>query len=244
MGGGGERRLRARLDFAQDHPMAFLIVEDERRVRSFLERGLAEEGHAVVGCASAASADRALAEGGVEMVLLDWMLPDEPGIDALRRWRTRGDVTPVIVLTARDALEDRVRALDAGADDYLVKPFQFEELLARIRAVLRRAAGRARPALSCGDLVLDPASHRVTRGGREVRLTAREFALLQFLLEHAGEVVSRTRIAAAVWDHDFDTCSNVVEVYIRYLRAKVDEPFGRPLIHTVRGAGYVVRDAP
>jgi two-component system copper resistance phosphate regulon response regulator CusR len=224
--------------------MAFLIVEDERRVRSFLERGVAEEGHAVVGCPDAAAAERILAEGGIEMVLLDWMLPDEPGIELLRRWRARKDTTPVIMLTARDAVEDRIRALDAGADDYLVKPFQFEELLARVRAVLRRAAGRASPALSCSDLVLDPATHRVTRGGREVRLTAREFALLHFLLLHAGEVVSRTRIASAVWDHDFDTCSNVVEVYVRYLRAKIDEPSARPLIHTVRGAGYVLREEP
>jgi two-component system, OmpR family, copper resistance phosphate regulon response regulator CusR len=148
------------------------------------------------------------------------------------------------VLTARDAVEDRVAALDAGADDYLVKPFHFEELLARVRAVLRRAASRANPVLSCADLVLDPVTRRVTRGGRPVRLTAREFALLQFLLQHAGEVVSRTRIAAAVWDHDFDTFSNVVEVYIRYLRAKLDEPSERPLIHTVRGAGYVLRELP
>jgi two-component system copper resistance phosphate regulon response regulator CusR len=224
--------------------MAILIVEDERRVRSFLERGLSEEGHGVRSFAAAPGAERALAEGGVEVVLLDWMLPGESGIDVLRRWRARGVVTPVIMLTARDAIEDRVAALDAGADDYLVKPFHFEELLARIRSVLRRVAGRASPVLSCADLALDPAAHRVTRAGREVRLTAREFALLQFLLQHAGEVVSRTRIAAAVWDHDFDTFSNVVEVYVRYLRAKVDEPFDRPLIHTVRGAGYVLREEP
>jgi DNA-binding response OmpR family regulator len=148
------------------------------------------------------------------------------------------------MLTARDALEDRVAALDAGADDYLVKPFAFEELLARVRAVLRRARGKPSPRLACADLVLDPAAHRVTRGGREIRLTPREFALLQFLLEHAGDTVSRTRIAAAVWEHDFDTFSNVVEVYIRYLRAKVDEPFATRLIHTVRGVGYVLREAP
>lgn len=221
--------------------MAVLVVEDERRVRSFLERGLSEEGHCVRACADATEAEAALAAGAVELVLLDWMLPGEPGIDLLRRWRARGEVTPVIMLTARDAVEDRVAALDAGADDYLVKPFDFEELLARMRAVLRRMASRASPVLSCGDLVLDPVKHRVTRGTAEIRLTAREFALLQFLLEHAGEVVSRTRIAAAVWDHDFDTCSNVVEVYVRYLRAKIDEPFGSPLIHTVRGAGYVLR---
>ena len=224
--------------------MAVLIVEDERRVRSFLERGLSEEGHAVRSCSAGPAAERALSEGGVDVVLLDWMLPGESGIELLRRWRARGDVTPVIMLTARDAIEDRVAALDAGADDYLVKPFSFEELLARLRAVLRRVAGRASPVLRCGDLALDPATHRVTRAGTEVRLTAREFALLQFLLQHAGEVVSRSRIAAAVWEHDFDTFSNVVEVYVRYLRAKIDEPFGRPLLHTVRGAGYVLREAP
>jgi two-component system copper resistance phosphate regulon response regulator CusR len=224
--------------------MAILIVEDDARVRSFLERGLSEEGHAVRACAAAPDAERLLADGGVEAVLLDWMLPGASGLELLRRWRAAGDVTPVIMLTARDAVEDRVAALDAGADDYLVKPFQFEELLARVRAVLRRAGGRAAPALACGDLVLDPATRRVTRAGKPIRLTAREFALLQYLLQHAGEVVSRTRIAAAVWDHDFDTASNVVEVYVRYLRAKIDDPFARPLVHTVRGAGYVLREAP
>lgn len=224
--------------------MAILVVEDERRVRSFIERGLAEEGHSVEGCADGGTAEALLAGGGIDLVLLDWMLPGQPGLDLLRRWRARGDVTPVIMLTARDAIEDRVAALDAGADDYLVKPFHFEELLARVRSLLRRASGRASPVLSCADLVLDPTTHRVTRAGKAVRLTAREFALLQFLLQHAGEVVSRTRIAAAVWDHDFDTGSNVVEVYVRYLRAKIDEPFGAPLIQTVRGAGYVLREEP
>jgi DNA-binding response OmpR family regulator len=246
--------VSAGLDFAQISTpradrvifwaMAVLIVEDEHRVRSFIERGLAEEGYAVRGVADAAAADAAFAGGGVDLVVLDWMLPGMPGIDLLRRWRSRGEVTPVIMVTARDALEDRVAALDAGADDYIVKPFAFEELLARIRATLRRVAGRPTPALSCGDLVLDPLAHRVTRSGTTVRLTAREFALLHFLLQHQGEVVSRTRIAAAVWDHDFETSSNVVEVYIRYLRAKIDEPFGTPLIHTVRGFGYKLAREP
>jgi DNA-binding response OmpR family regulator len=223
--------------------MAVLVIEDERRVRSFVERGLSEEGFAVTACADGPAAEHAFGRGGIELVLLDWMLPGESGVELLRRWRSRGEVTPVIMLTARDALEDRVAALDAGADDYVVKPFAFEELLARVRAVLRRARGRASALLRCGDLVLDPAAHRVTRGGKEIHLTAREFALLQFLLQHAGEVVSRTRIAAAVWEHDFDTFSNVVEVYVRYLRAKIDEPFAAPLLHTVRGVGYALREA-
>jgi DNA-binding response OmpR family regulator len=223
--------------------MGLLVVEDERRVRAFIERGLAEEGFTVSGCSDVPGAERALEAGGVDLVLLDWMLPGESGLELLRRRRGQGDTVPVIVLTARDGLEDRLAALNGGADDYLVKPFAFEELLARVRAVLRRSTGRPSPVLTCGDLVLDPVRHAVTRAGAPIRLTAREFALLQFLMQHAGETVSRTRIAAAVWEHDYETFSNVVEVYVRYLRAKVDEPFGTPLIHTVRGAGYVLRAA-
>jgi two-component system copper resistance phosphate regulon response regulator CusR len=155
--------------------------------------------------------------------------------------RARQDSTPVIMLTARDAVTDRTAALNAGADDYMVKPFAFDELLARVRAVLRRAAGRASAVLRYDDLSLDPATRRVQRAGRDVRLTAREFALLQFLLEHAGEVISRARIVETVWEHDYETFSNVVEVYVRYLRAKIDDPFPRKLIHTVRGVGYSLR---
>ncbi|MFL5311036.1 MAG: response regulator [Myxococcales bacterium] len=222
--------------------MSVLVVEDERRVRSFIERGLSEEGFPVTACGDAQEAERAMERGGIDLVLLDWMLPGESGADLLRRWRSRGEVIPVVMLTARDAVEDRVAALDAGADDYLVKPFAFEELLARVRAVLRRARGSPSPVLACADLVLDPAAHQVTRAAKKIRLTPREFALLHFLMQHAGETLSRTRIAAAVWEHDFDTFSNVVEVYIRYLRAKIDEPFGVPLIHTVRGVGYVLQE--
>jgi two-component system copper resistance phosphate regulon response regulator CusR len=221
--------------------MAILVVEDEKRVRSFVERGLAEEGYTVRVAADGPEADQVMAGGGIEAVLLDWALPGLSGLELLQRWRGRDDVTPVVMVTARDAVDDRVAALNAGADDYLVKPFAFDELVARLRAVLRRAGGRASPILTCGDLVLDPVQHKVTRAGQPVRLTAREFALLQFLLEHVGEPVSRTRIVEAVWEHDYDTFSNVVEVYIRYLRKKIDEPFGQPLIHTVRGVGYEVR---
>jgi two-component system copper resistance phosphate regulon response regulator CusR len=224
--------------------MAILVVEDEKRVRSFVERGLTEEGYTVRVAADAAEADQVMSAGGIEAVLLDWALPGASGLELLQRWRGRDDVTPVVMVTARDAVDDRVAALNAGADDYLVKPFAFDELVARLRAVLRRAGGRASPILTCGDLVLDPVQHKVTRAGQPVRLTAREFALLQFLLEHVGEPVSRTRIVEAVWEHDYDTFSNVVEVYIRYLRKKIDEPFAHPLIHTVRGVGYEVRPGP
>jgi two-component system copper resistance phosphate regulon response regulator CusR len=224
--------------------MAILVVEDEVRVRSFIERGLTEEGYVVRAAADGEAADKSLAAGGVEVVLLDWMLPGTSGLDLLLRWRSRDDVTPVIMITARDGVDDRVAALNAGADDFLVKPFAFDELVARVRAVLRRAGGRASPVLTCGDLILDPVAHRVTRAGQVVRLTAREFALLQFLLERVGEPVSRARIVEAVWEHDFDTFSNVVDVYVRYLRKKIDEPFSYPILQTVRGVGYTLRPGP
>ncbi|WP_224364143.1 response regulator [Hyalangium versicolor] len=221
--------------------MSILIVEDELRVRAFITRGLAEEGFRVRECADALQAQDLLRNERFELILLDWMLAGVSGFDLLQGLRARRDVTPVLMLTARDAVADRIAALNAGADDYLVKPFSFDELLARVRAILRRVAGRASPLLSHADLTLDPVTRKVVRAGQELSLTAREYALLQFLLEHAGEVVSRTRIVQAVWDHDFETFSNVVEVYIRYLRAKVDEPFETRLIHTVRGVGYVLR---
>lgn len=221
--------------------MTVLVAEDEIRVRAFVCRGLREDGFLVDEAADGPSALAALEKGGVDLLLLDWMLPGLSGLEVLQKMRQHGDVTPVVMLTARDAVADRTFALNQGADDFIVKPFAFEELLARVRAVLRRSEGRKSPILSCADLVVDPARRTVVRAGKELRLTAREFALLQFLLEHQGEVVSRTRIVEAVWDHDFETFSNVVEVYIRYLRNKVDEPFGERLIHTVRGSGYVLR---
>ena len=224
--------------------MAILCVEDEQRVRAFVVRGLTEEGYAVHSCGDGAEALALLESAEFELVLLDWMLPRLTGLEVLRQLRAREKMVPVVMLTARDDVADRVAALNAGADDYLVKPFAFDELLARVRAVLRRSQGRPGAVLTCADLTLDPVSRRVRRGQTEVRLTAREFALLQFLLSRAGQVVSRTQIIEAVWDHDFETFSNVVEVYIRYLRAKLDEPFDHKLIHTVRGVGYVLRSEP
>jgi DNA-binding response OmpR family regulator len=221
--------------------MRLLLAEDERRVRAFIARGLSEEGFQVRESSDGLEARALLETDKFDLLLLDWMLPALSGLDLLRSMRARQDVTPVIMLTARDAVPDRTSALNAGADDYVVKPFAFDELLARIRAVLRRASGRASGILSHADLSLDPVTRKVQRAGCEIRLTAREFALLQYLLEHAGEVVSRARIIEAVWEHDYETFSNVVEVYIRYLRTKLDEPFPRKLIHTVRGVGYSLR---
>jgi two-component system copper resistance phosphate regulon response regulator CusR len=223
--------------------MQLLVAEDERRVRGFVARGLREEGFEVQEASDGTVALEALSRGNIDLALLDWMLPGLSGLDVLKTLRKRGDVTPVVMITARDAVADRTLALNEGADDYIVKPFAFEELLARVRAVLRRSAGRASPKLTCADLELDPARHLVTRGKVELRLTAREFSLLQFLLEHKGQVVSRSRIVEAVWEHDYETFSNVVEVYIRYLRAKVDDPFVGKLIHTMRGVGYVLRES-
>jgi two-component system copper resistance phosphate regulon response regulator CusR len=221
--------------------MALLVVEDDLKVRSFLVRGLAEEGFSVKEVGDGTDAENLLRAERFDLALVDWMLPHLSGIDLLRRMRAASDTTPVVLLTAKDAVSDRVEGLNAGADDYLVKPFSFEELIARVKAVLRRSGERPEPKLACADLELDPGTHKVTRAGREIRLTAREFALLHYLLQNAGQVLSRSKIAQAVWDHDFDTASNVVEVYIRYLRAKVDEPFPTRLIHTVRGVGYVIR---
>lgn len=211
-------------------------------MRAFVARGLSEEGFQVRETGDGAEALDLLEAEQFDLLLLDWMLPRRSGLEVLRALRGRSDVTPIIMLTARDAVSDRTLALNEGADDYVVKPFAFEELLARVRAVLRRVSRRASGILSCADLTLDPATRKVVRQGKEIRLTAREFALLTFLLEHAREVVSRSRIVEAVWEHDFETFSNVVEVYIRYLRAKIDEPFPRKLIQTVRGVGYSLRD--
>lgn len=224
--------------------MRLLIVEDERRVRAFLCRGFSEEGFTVVECAAGPAALELLVAERFDLALVDWMLPGLAGIDLLLAVRAREVTTPIIMLAARDALDERLRALNGGADDYLVKPFSFEEVLARVQAVLRRAAGRPSSILRCADLTLDPVSRSVERAGVELHLTAREFALLQLLLEHSGEPLSRPRIVEGVWDQDDETFSNVVEVYIRHLRTKVDEPFGSPLIHTVRGVGYVLRERP
>jgi len=220
-----------------------LVIEDEVRVRSFLVRGLEEAGFAVD---SAAAGDEGLHMALVhpyDAILLDLGLPGKDGLSVLRELRASKRATPVLILSAREELEDRVRGLDLGADDYLGKPFAFAELLARLRALLRRGTARA-SALQVDDLEIDLVTRKVRRGGRSIELTAKEFALLEYLARHAGEVVTRTMIAEHVWDLNFDSFSNVIDVYIRYLRRKIDEPFERKLIHTRRGIGYVLTDSP
>jgi DNA-binding response OmpR family regulator len=221
--------------------MRILVVEDERKVASFLRQGLQEEGHAVeVAADGAVALDLLLGEPGYDLAILDLMLPKRDGFDVLRTLRGRHVQTPVLILTARDAVPDKVTGLDLGADDYLTKPFAFEELLARVRALLRRREGPRAPVLALVDLVLDPATRTVTRGGRRMTLTAREYALLEYFLRNAGRVLTRPMIAQHVWGLDFDPESNIIDVYVGYVRRKIDAEGERRLLHTVRGAGYML----
>jgi DNA-binding response OmpR family regulator len=220
-----------------------LLVEDEQPISGFVARGLREEGHTVEVVADLASAREALAAGGWDLLLVDRMLPDGDGLQLVREQRRLGSRLPAICLTARDRVAERVEGLYGGADDYLVKPFAFEELLARIAAVSRRGA-LIDERLTIGDLEIDLAAHRVSRAGEGIRLTAQEFRLLRYLAEHRGRVLSRTRLLQAVWDLHHDPGTNVVDVYMGYLRAKIDRGREQPLLHTVRGVGYVLEERP
>ncbi len=219
--------------------MKILIVEDDPGISSFLEKGLRAEGYQsmVAGTVEAARAELAI-EDDLDLVLLDLGLPDADGSTLLESMRLSGDQTPVIVLTARGEVADRVAGLNRGANDYVAKPFAFEELLARIRAVLRTAEQPSTTELVHGDLRFDVLSKIATRNGRRIELSQREWTLLELFLRHPGQVLSRTQILSAVWDYSFDPGSNVVDVYIGYLRRKLDEPGQTSLIQTVRGAGY------
>jgi heavy metal response regulator len=220
--------------------MRILVVEDEKKVASFIRRGLEAEAHQVdVVHDGETGLGRALT-GDYDLLILDVMLPERDGLSVLRELRARRRQIPVLLLTARAAVTDKVAGLDGGADDYLTKPFEVAELLARVRALLRR--GAPSPAvLAVADLRLDPATRAVTRAGRPIELTAREYALLEYFLRNAGRVLSRALIAQHVWGVSFDTFTNVIDVYVNYLRRKVDAEFEPKLIHTVRGAGYVLR---
>jgi heavy metal response regulator len=218
--------------------MRILVVEDERRIAEFISRGLTEQGHAVD---LATDGEEALtwADGAAfDVIILDVMLPVRDGIDVCRTLRERGCRTPILMLTARDAVEDRVRGLDSGADDYLVKPFAFAELLARLRALARREPAATGTVLTVGDLTLDTATRAVSRGSASIELTSKEYALLELLMRHPHQVLTRTMIAERVWNYDFDNATNVIDVHIRNLRRKIDDPASEKLIQTVRGAGY------
>ena len=225
--------------------MRILVVEDERKVAAFVRQGLVEEGHAVEVAADGDAALEAVAEGPpFDLVVLDVMLPKRNGLDVLRSLRGLRVQTPVLLLTARDGVADKVAGLDAGADDYLAKPFAFEEFLARVRALLRRGRGGAEPVLRLADLSLDPATRAVLRGRRRITLTAREYALLEYFLRNAGRVLTRPMITQHVWGMDWDPQSNIVDVYVGYLRRKVDADGELRLVQTVRGAGYMLNAEP
>ncbi|MGH3077497.1 MAG: response regulator transcription factor [Gaiellaceae bacterium] len=221
--------------------MRVLVVEDDVKMAGLLQRGLREEGHAVD---VARTGDDALWMGQAaeyDTIVLDLMLPGLDGATVCRRWRESGVWAPVLMLTARDAVDDRVAGLDAGADDYLAKPFAFAELLARLRALARRGAAERPAIVEVGDLCLDPATRQVWRGEVEIPLSSKEFALLETFMRRPGQVLSRLQLLEHAWDYAYENRSNVVDVYVRYLREKVDRPFGRHSLETVRGAGYRLR---
>ena len=220
-----------------------LVVEDEPRIADFLTRGLREEGYTVDHVADGRSAAHMLEAGSWDLVLLDWGLPGEDGIDILRRFRQRNRTTPVLFLTARDGIQDRVTGLDAGADDYLCKPFSFEELLARVRALLRRPARQENATLEFQDIRADLATQKVTRAGHPIDLTAKEFSLLIFFLRNPTKILSRTRIYESVWDENFDGLSNTLEVHVKEVRRKL-EAWGPRVIQTRRGRGYLLDSPP
>lgn len=221
--------------------MRLLVVEDERKVSSFIRRGLEEEGYAVDTALDGKSGLDMALDAVHDLIILDVQLPGLDGILVLQSLRGAGVSTPVLLLTVRAAIEDKVLGLDAGADDYLTKPFAFQELVARVRALLRRGTEGNRPTLQVLDLTLDPATRKVTRGGRQIELTPREFALLDYFMRNPGRVLTRTMIAEHVWDYDFDSMTNIIDVYVNYLRKKIDSGEESKLIHTVRGAGYVLK---
>lgn len=224
--------------------MRILVVEDEAKVASFILRALEEESHAVDACDDGTKGLDLARAGCYDLIILDLMLPGMPGLEVLKALRKEQVAAPVLILTARSELDQKVKGLDAGADDYLTKPFAIEELVARVRALLRRGTGEAAGVLQVDDLALNPATREVTRGGRRIELTTKEYALLEYLMRNAGRVLTRPMIAEHVWNQDFDTFTNVIDVYVNYLRNKIDRDRERKLIRTVRGSGYTLKAEP
>lgn len=223
--------------------MHVLIVEDEPKVADFLKRGLTEEGWQVDAAADGETALSMVHAGSYDVIALDIMLPGRDGLSVLRAMRNQGHDVPVLLLTARDAVPDRVMGLKSGADDYLVKPFAFEELLARLDALVRRRTGLYQDILKAGDLELDPIQHSVRRADQHINLTTLEFRLLEYLMRNKGRVLSRIDIEESIWGMNDEPDSNVVDVYINHLRKKIDKPFNKPLIQTIRGFGYKVEQS-
>lgn len=222
--------------------MRILVAEDERDLNRVITKRLEKEGYIVDSCFDGEDAICYLNMGEFDAVVLDITMPKANGLEVLKKMRLSGNKTPVLFLTAKDSISDRVAGLDAGAQDYLIKPFAFDELLARIRVMIRNSAGQITNVFSAGDLVVDIASRRVMRGEKEIDLSAKEFDILEYLMRNKGTVLSREKIENHVWNFDYSGGTNVVDVYIRYLRKKIDDPFSEKLIHTIRGAGYVLRE--
>jgi len=220
--------------------MKILVVEDEKKVASFIKKGLEEE-HYAVDTAYDGETGLYMAEvNEYDLIVLDLMIPQIDGLEVLKKIRDKKINTPVLVLTAKDTVEDIVKGLDSGCDDYLTKPFEFKEFLARIRALLRRERVEKEPLLKISDLTLSPITHKVTRRGKEIELTSKEYALLEYFMRNPDRVLTRTMISEHVWESNFDTMTNVVDVYVNYLRKKIDKDFDPKLIHTIRGVGYML----
>ena len=222
--------------------MKILVVEDEKKVAGFIKRGLEEDGYQITVTHDGADGLKQAMEGDYSLVILDVMLPKKDGLTVVRELREAGKRIPVLILTAKASTEDVVSGLDAGSDDYLTKPFAFSELTARVRALLRRDGQDRGAEITFADLRLDPVSHKVWRGKTEIELTAKEYGLLEYLMRNNNKVLSRAMIADHVWDYAFDSFTNIIDVYVNYLRKKVDKDFPVKLIHTVRGQGYVMRE--
>jgi heavy metal response regulator len=220
--------------------MQLLIVEDEQKVARFVKQGMEEEGYAVDVASDGETGLFMALQDVYDLIILDVQLPKKDGLQVIRELRQTGRQTPILLLTVRAAIEDKVLGLDAGADDYLTKPFAFQELVARVRALLRRGMEATPPVLQLADLTLDPARRLVMRGDQKIELTAREFTLLDYFMRNPGRVLTRTMIAEHVWDYNFDPGTNVIDVYVNYLRKKIDAGHEPKLLHTVRGAGYVL----
>ncbi|MGM9923092.1 MAG: response regulator transcription factor [Bacillus sp. (in: firmicutes)] len=221
--------------------MRILIVEDEQDLQNILVKRLKAEHYSVDACGNGRDALDYIAMASYDLIVLDIMIPGIDGLEVLRRMRYERNTTPVLLLTAKDAIEDRVKGLDSGADDYLVKPFAFDELLARIRVLMRRQTGSTSNVFEMADLVVDCNTHKVTRQGKAIELSSKEFAILEYMIRNKEVVLTRDKIEQHVWNYEYEGGSNIVDVYIRYLRKKIDSGFDVKLIHTVRGAGYVLR---
>ena len=222
--------------------MRILIVEDEKKVAGFIKKGLEEETYAIDVAYDGEEGLHLGKEGQYDLIILDIMLPKLDGLEILSQLRTQGSDVPILLLTAKDAVDDRVTGLNKGADDYLTKPFAFSELLARVRVLLRRGKAEVKTVLQIADLMLDLVSHKVDRGGDEIELTGKEYSLLEYFMRNKDKVLTRTMIAEHVWDYNFDTFTNVIDVYINHLRKKIDKGRENKLLHTLRGVGYIMKE--